>query len=446
MIREKDFTLIGPVTSVGNMYLGPFYYYMMLLPMLIFGLDPAGPAYMVAAIGVVTVYLVYLFGKIWFGKRAAIFSSFMYAVSALVISWTRTSWNPNPMPFFSLLLIFSLYKVFKERKYIWLVGAGLFFAMALQMHYFGLVLLGVIVAIWLLVFLREWKSKENLKQFLIFSFCFMGVIFLMMLPLVVFDIRHDFLNYKAIKLFFSERKPDFSFIRTIKNTEGRTRHLIGGLFTTDWIKGVTSFYFLAVILGGGLGILEKKRREASFLIILWLFIGILGLASYYGDVYGHYLGFLMPAPFFLMGILLAFLSRRFLGWLIVIGFVGCFSYLNLTKTPFLKPLGWSVRDVEGLARKIYKDVETDKFNLVWISPVKDYRAMNYRFFIEKMGKKPLSEENYSEAKVLYVIVEGVKADPVDYPIWEIQKFGRGKVDRVIESEGGPKVYKLVKNK
>ena len=31
MLIDHDLTLIGPVTSVGNMYLGPFYYYFIII-------------------------------------------------------------------------------------------------------------------------------------------------------------------------------------------------------------------------------------------------------------------------------------------------------------------------------------------------------------------------------------------------------------------------------
>ena len=39
-----NFPLIGPPTSVGNMYLGPLYYYMIAVPMGIFWLNPVAAA------------------------------------------------------------------------------------------------------------------------------------------------------------------------------------------------------------------------------------------------------------------------------------------------------------------------------------------------------------------------------------------------------------------
>ena len=52
MIESRRPILLGPQTSTGNMYLGPLYYYLMVPSLLISGLDPVGPAVMVAVFGV----------------------------------------------------------------------------------------------------------------------------------------------------------------------------------------------------------------------------------------------------------------------------------------------------------------------------------------------------------------------------------------------------------
>src|SRR3989344_8367888 len=52
MLVNKNLPLIGPPTSVGNIYLGPLYYYMMAAPMAIFYLNPVAAAGMNALIGV----------------------------------------------------------------------------------------------------------------------------------------------------------------------------------------------------------------------------------------------------------------------------------------------------------------------------------------------------------------------------------------------------------
>ena len=48
MLDTKLPVLLGPETSVGNMYLGPFYYYLMVPSLWLSQLSPVGPAAMVA--------------------------------------------------------------------------------------------------------------------------------------------------------------------------------------------------------------------------------------------------------------------------------------------------------------------------------------------------------------------------------------------------------------
>lgn len=89
MVDIHHFPLIGPPTSVGNIYLGPLYYYMMFVPMALFGLNPVATSVMVALIGVMTVITIYYLGKIWFGRVAGLMSSFLYAISPVNINYSN---------------------------------------------------------------------------------------------------------------------------------------------------------------------------------------------------------------------------------------------------------------------------------------------------------------------------------------------------------------------
>src|SRR6185295_6950880 len=53
IFREGNFVFIGPTTSVGDMYLGPFYYYFMLPFLGLSYPSPIGPAYAVAIFNII---------------------------------------------------------------------------------------------------------------------------------------------------------------------------------------------------------------------------------------------------------------------------------------------------------------------------------------------------------------------------------------------------------
>jgi 4-amino-4-deoxy-L-arabinose transferase-like glycosyltransferase len=136
LLTDFDPILIGPGTSIGNMYLGPLYYYLMAPFLLIFNFSPAGPAIGVAILSILTIWLIWFVSRKWFGKFPALITAFLYALSPAVIIYSRSSWNPNIMPFFALLTIYATWMFWSPQsktsgdyraKYRWLVVAGVSF-------------------------------------------------------------------------------------------------------------------------------------------------------------------------------------------------------------------------------------------------------------------------------------------------------------------------------
>ena len=105
-IRGQIF-LLGPKASVGNFFLPPFWYYLMALGY-IFSSSPVAPAFIVAFLSALTTIIIYIFCKKFFCQRIAFFSALIYAVSHVSIEHSRFAWNPNPMPFFTILTLYFL--------------------------------------------------------------------------------------------------------------------------------------------------------------------------------------------------------------------------------------------------------------------------------------------------------------------------------------------------
>jgi len=122
-------TLLGPTSSVGGFFLGPIYYYFMAPFLWLFNYNPVGPAVMVALFGIATVWLIYIVGKDFFNAKVGLMAALIYAISPLVIVYSRSSWNPNPMPFFSLLILYSLYKALKRSSLKLFFAVGILFGL-----------------------------------------------------------------------------------------------------------------------------------------------------------------------------------------------------------------------------------------------------------------------------------------------------------------------------
>src|SRR3989344_7985150 len=83
MIVDGKFTLLGPITSVGLMHLGPVYYYFMAPFLWAWRLDPVGPSIMVALFSLAPICLIYRSCSKFFSPYVGIIASFFYAISPL---------------------------------------------------------------------------------------------------------------------------------------------------------------------------------------------------------------------------------------------------------------------------------------------------------------------------------------------------------------------------
>ena len=86
LLTQGDLIFIGPVTSIGNMYLGPFYYYFMAPFLLLANFSPLGPAIGVALVNVLLVFFTYYWGRQMVGKTAAMWAAFFTCFSAFTFS------------------------------------------------------------------------------------------------------------------------------------------------------------------------------------------------------------------------------------------------------------------------------------------------------------------------------------------------------------------------
>lgn len=450
--------LIGPGTSVGGMYLGPLYYYMMAIPLLVAGFSPVGPAVMVALIGVITILFIWWIGREWFGKSAGIIAALLYAISPTVIIYSRSSWNPNIMPFFALLSIYSICQVWIRKKFNWLIVLGLSLAFVLQSHYLGLLLIPTIFVFWALT-LRDLKLAGNLKlemkNFWQKTLVGLGLFLALMSPLLVFDIRHNFINANAMYKFLMERQNVVTFdlfqmfLNIPKTLQLVTGSLMAGKYNLPTIA-VSLIIAAGVIfvIAGGLFFKKKiKIKKEHWLITLWFAFGILGLSVYKQSIYDHYFGFLFPAPFLIMGMIISkFVDGKILLKLIGGALLICLVYINLKASPLRKDpnrlLGRSI----SVSKVIEENSDGKPFNLAVIADT-NYED-GYKYFLLK-DKYPVVEIDSQKPDTitdqLFVVCElfpSSKCDPTHSPKAQVANFGWSKIEGVWEVEGAT-VYKLV---
>lgn len=446
ILVNHHFPLIGPPTSVGNIYLGPLYYYLMVIPMAIFWLNPVAAAGMNAFLGVVTVCFIYYLGKTWFNRQAGLIAAYLYAISPVTIIYSRSSWNPNPAPFFALIAVFGFYKAQKTGNFLWLILTGTALAAATQMHYLAAILLPIFVLLWLLtVFIRRLIHIKH-----IFSGTLGGILAfsVVMSPLVWFDLRHNFLNYRAILEFFSAgsavRSDIFANISEMPSLY--LYNLIGRYIAAEnfYLSIVVSLLIIVALV-------FRISYWPKLALGIWLVVGLLGLTFYQQNIYDHYLGFMNPVPFLLLGSLAIIriptsdVGRYFVGRYLLAAVLGILilflTIVNLQKNPLLAPPNNQLKRTQDVAKFVINKAGGEKLNFALIA--KSNYDSAYQFYLDLYGHKP-KQVPFDITGQLFVVCEDPVCDPTHSPKYEVAAFGWSKIDWMQEIYG-VKIYRLVHN-
>lgn len=454
ILINYDFPLLGAPTSVGNMYNGPLYYYMMAASMAVWWMNPVAAAIMVALIGITTVGLVYYLARSWFGKVAAIVSATLYALSPVNIVYSRSSWNPNPAPFFALLGIIGLYKSRRTGNFLWLILTGIALAFAVQMHLLALILLPIFGTIWAYEVWEKYKRKKPVKNFWTgFTLAFISFLILMS-PLAIFDFKYNFQNYRALTTFFlGDRATTVNLnplntlqrVPTIFYDNLVNRYMAGQNF---WIMVLISVLVLIPLIAFFWNLVKRKKFIYSFFVLnVWLLGGVMGLALYKQTIYDHYSSFLSPALFLLFGSIVNLtdsINSKKINQYVRGAFILLFLILvivNLQKSPLLIEPNRQLQRTREVAKAVINESENKPFNFALLAK-SNYDAA-YQFYLDQYGHKP-AQLPFEKTDQLIVVCEDPDCAPVGNAKFEIAAFGW----TIIKSEkqqNGVKIYKLVHN-
>lgn len=449
LIVDHDFILLGPTASVGGFFLGPMYYYMMAPFLWLFRLDPVGPAVMVALFGIVSIFLVYYVGKQFFGTMAGLIASSLYAVSPVVIAYSRSSWNPNLVPFCSILLVFFLWKYALERKKRNLFVIGLIWGVGIQFHYLFSFLM-ILTFVWLVIVERSARVIKS--GFLVFS----GFL-ITFSPFIAFEIRHNFSNTRALFSFLKAgNETGFTatgFATTIGDVSFRSfgrllyrmpNYELWNSFA-DWqiilwnivtkaslYLGVTVFIVFVGQRFFGAKTIKREQWWAGLLCLLWFIFSLVLFGFYRRGIYDYYFGIFFAFPFFSLGVILSQIAKTKTGVLVAVLFWVGLLYFNWEGRPFVYPPNKQLEQTKTIARQALSMIAEEPYNFALLTATNSDHA--YRYFFEIWGKKPIPIEQISKdperktvTNQLLVICENPSCHPLGESLWEIAGFGRAEI-------------------
>ncbi len=317
--RGQSYPLLGP-TAGGIFYLGPFYYYLLSLP-LFFTSKISGSYYFIACINALSVILVYFFVKKFFSSKLAIVSSLLYATFPFTILTGRNMWNPALLPTFSLLFFFCLFLWLKGRKMA-LPFSLFLFSLLTQIH-------AVTLVFFLILILAFFINKEafSLKYFL------MGILLAMLpyLPYFYYEFHHDFENAKAFFGFLTSnyqshpRSPIALFFNATCLYPKMAKEFFLPTFCV-FILYLETVLFLCALIFHIIKFCLKKISCYELFILNWLLLPIVFILTKKDRIWFYYFDVTYPAYFillsnFILNVRLHF-KKNFIPFVLVI-LLGC---------------------------------------------------------------------------------------------------------------------------
>lgn len=363
MIQNLKPRLIGPrVANESGFFVGPFHYYFLLPFFLLFKYSPYSGAYAAIFVSLVTVIVTYLILSKIFNSKIAFISSFTLATSASLISW-----NVMYTPLLSTLIFYFCYLLLKGKKEIFPYLVFLYSFSATTHLVPAVLILPIIVS----VILSKYRpsSKQTILSIVLFIIPF--------LPLIAFDLKHNFINILSIKSFIfssksaSENVP-FLFLRTFWRS-------INPVFLSNSVAIIVSRIIILII--SIIEIIKIKNIKFRFFVLIWFLAPLLVLSLYHGNIPEYYYGTsLILFPIFMATFINRISSKYFRYPVLALIFIFQFSYFRSPAT------GIYLKNKLSLARYLVSQTQDNNFNLSYDLPIGFNSGYGYLF--KYLGEVP----------------------------------------------------------
>src|SRR3989344_944786 len=452
IITFEHFPAIGPPSSIGQIYLGPFYYYLVSPFLLLFKSNPLGLALAVGFFSLLGIIASYFIVKQEFKITFALIFFVFGAFSKTLIQQSRFSWNPNLLPFFAFLTLYFFSQMLTRGAMIWAILVGAFLSFSIQLHHLAFLLFIPIIAGYLsfrIYFGISFKQilnrvQDDFVKILVSLFSFL----LFSLPLVIFDLRHNFLNSRNLIKFLFEQSPAGSENVVARILETNTvfySHLL-----QINVNKYLSLIFTLLIFIFLIKKVEIKRHLFLFInlvsfvsyLLLFSLFNTSRIAHYFNPVY---LSFYLIVTF----VLLNFSKKGVIRIVLVFLAITPYLYFNLKALDYL---------LAARGNNQIQIAEIIADSILNLSPKTPYQTValpyvetdgHVRYFLEIKGSRPLPADTLANPRELYILC--FEKDP-DRPIggcrvlgnpqWQIAAFYNAKIAKIWEVEGVI-IYKLI---
>lgn len=309
IIKDKNLTLIGAPTSVGGIFIGPLYTYLVTFFMAITNFHPFSVNILSALFAVSIPVLTFVFSTKLYSKTTGVIAAIFSTLSISFLSLLTVPPLVIPLALISLLVFYACSQL-KTRPRA-LKYAALFSGFGLNLHFTALYL-PIIVIIWML--LEKIKSSTSIIRRSIFLLLFT------LSPLILFECRNRFFITKNFTSFITHHNSlNQSFI--IRLFESLKLFLTSSGEMISFFDPINLFTG-SVILVLFLLLFYKNKNNLNYrLLVLWLLLPVLLNGIYSGMLLPYYFIIVFPVFFIAAALVFEKLYQPKLRWGLLILFL-----------------------------------------------------------------------------------------------------------------------------
>ena len=269
IVVNHHFRLIGQLTSAPGIFIGPMFYYLIAPFFLITNMDPFGAIIPFTILGLLTIISYYFVFTRLFSKETGLIGAFLYAV--LIVTVNSDRWVV-PTVTTSIWAIWYFYSIISlvRGNFVILPLLGILVGLIWDVH---IALIPSLVAIPVSLFLS--KKRPGLKQ----VFLFLTSLIITSLPLMLFEIRHNFQQTTSLLQNFITPHQGASGLYKLTQVLGMiTRNTNALLFFPQSVNFTENIFFVIILL---LLPLFIKRKSISLKDLLALYSWIIGIILFF---------------------------------------------------------------------------------------------------------------------------------------------------------------------
>ncbi len=350
-ILSGDFTLIGQEISIGGVFIGPGYYYLLSIFYWLFAGDPLGAGVMVSLFSVATMVLLFSVSRSLTNIETAFIALTLFATSSKIIFFDRTTAPSNLLMLSALLVLFILIQIKKYGSKLVPLLSLILSGAVIHIHPTAITLAPIIFFLW-----RLWKlAKPNPSQILMT----MIAALLPLSPLIIFDLKNNFLNlrgvFHATGIHGSEAY--FFLLKFLLLVRIQIENL-ASLFPFGNLNLLIAISFVFIFI-------RYSKKENRQLLVGWVLMSTMTLSFYTRHVPEYYLLPSLPALLIIAAVAIRLIIKTLPNKVILTAFLSIVlwnGYLSLlTDNPYSLLYRQQTVDYIKTAQKedVYVSFDTD---------------------------------------------------------------------------------------